>query len=98
VNGFVRSFNSTRFCRGCKRSKQETQFDSHEKKDSLRNKTNYNSDLLDNNTKLTGVNSKCIFNDLANFHVTERFSFDIMHDIFEGVAKYDVCKGTRAVR
>jgi len=92
VNGFVRSFNSTRFCRVCKRSKQETQFDSHENKDSLRNKTNYYSDLLDNNVKLTGVNSKCILNELANFHVTERFSFDIMHDIFEGVAEYDVCK------
>jgi len=48
--------------------------------------------LLDNNVKLTGVNSKCILNELANFHVTERFSFDIMHDIFEGVAEYDVCK------
>jgi len=91
VLGFVQSFNSNKFCRACQRCKSETQFDTEEHIQSLRNKTNYASDVLLNDVQETGIKNICIFNELPNFHVTENICFDIMHDVFEGICSYDIC-------
>lgn len=54
----------------------------------LRNKENYKSDLEKNDVKETGLKKKSIFNKIKNFHVSVNLSFDIMHDVFHGVANY----------
>lgn len=56
----------------------------------MRDKENYNFDVIENNVKKTGIKVKCIWNDVFDFHVTENFCVDIMHDLFEGVCNYDM--------
>ena len=58
----------------------------------LRNYENYATDVLLKDLSKTGITEQCIFNSLNNFHVCDNIVFDIMHDLFEGVAKYDICK------
>lgn len=91
VLGFVKSFNSKRFCRICQRERSERQEDVCEIVNSLRKQQYYKSDLLLDDFKETGVRGNCIFNDLKAFHVTENISLDFMHDLFEGVCIYDIC-------
>lgn len=58
----------------------------------LRNKQNYEADLLKNNETETGITNDCIFNTLPYFHCTLNLSLDLMHDFFEGIFKYDICQ------
>lgn len=39
-----------------------------------------------------GVQEECIFNVIPNFHVVNNCSVDSMHDLFEGICRYDVAK------
>jgi len=39
---------------------------------------------------LTGVKHACVFNEISSFHVTKNYALDIMHDLLEGVCKYDI--------
>lgn len=90
--GFSPSFNSNFYCRACKRNKSQMQSDIKEYENSLRNIENYITDVIINNEKLTGIKENCVFNEIDSFHVTYNFYFDIMHDLFEGVCKYDLTK------
>jgi len=91
VLGFFRSFSATFFCRFCHSNKINTNILATEVVDSLRNKRNYEEDVLKNDYKQTGVHEKSVFNLVNSFHVVQNFSVDIMHDIFEGVCVYDMC-------
>lgn len=53
----------------------------------LRNATNYEYDF---NNLANGVLGECVWNSLPNFHLTQNLSCDIMHDIYEGVCRYDL--------
>ena len=37
-----------------------------------------------------GVKRPCLLNSLKYFHTTENFSVDVMHDVLEGVAQYEL--------
>lgn len=87
VLGLTQSFNSIRFCRYCREEKNNTRQGTFET--NFRTLNNYNADVLENNIQ-TGVKTECIFNELSSFHLVENMSFDIMHDIFEGVCHYDI--------
>jgi len=65
--------------------------DSSESVESLRTEQSYYEDLQLNNFQESGLKQNCIFNELLSFKVINNFCFDIMHDIFEGVCKYDIC-------
>jgi len=91
VLGFSRSFSATFFCRFCHSNKINTNILATEVVDSLRNKRNYEEDVLKNDYKQTGVHEKSVFNLVNSFHVVQNFSVDLMHDIFEGVCVYDMC-------
>lgn len=56
----------------------------------MRYKESYESDLLKNCPRLTGIKKSSIFNSVLNFHITTNVSFDIMHDILHGVSNYDL--------
>lgn len=58
----------------------------------MRNTENYDNDILTNDYTLTGIREKCLFNELPTFHAVNNTCVDIMHDIFEGVGKYVLCK------
>jgi hypothetical protein len=88
--GFTERFRSNYSCRFCKCIRTFTQTQSIECTELLRNENSYASDLEVNNISLTGIKSACIWNRIPSFHVTENYAVDIMHDIFEGVANYDM--------
>lgn len=55
----------------------------------LRTVTNYAEHC---NNYSTGVKAECIFNEIPNFHIIENATVDIMHDIFEGICRYEIAK------
>lgn len=85
ILGFSKSFNSLHCCRICNVSKNELKSQVKENVDMIRTVNNYeiNSD---------GIQENCIFNTIPSFHVTNNFSVDPMHDIFEGICRYDIGK------
>jgi hypothetical protein len=85
ILGFTEGFNANFRCRFCKASKEETFRDVEEKILLRRTQTNYNIDLGIANFSLTGIRDLSIVNNLNEFHVTDNFAPDIMHDIFEGI-------------
>lgn len=92
ILGYVRSFNSNKFCRICTKTKEETKYSIKENEGFLRNKQNYEEDVKLGNFKQTGIKENCAFNVLPNFHVTDNLVLDMMHDVFEGIANYEVCQ------
>lgn len=58
----------------------------------LTSEENYTLGLAINDVKLTGIKTYCLFNDLPTFHVTKNYVVDIVHDLFEGVCRYDLCE------
>lgn len=99
VLGFSSSFNSNFFCRFCKVrkckkdctcGKECTNFLATENTALLRDRANYDIDVLMADLSQTGVREVSIFNEIQSFHVTNNFAVDIMHDIFEGICNYDM--------
>lgn len=90
VLGFTESFVADYPCRFCKLSKTECHNQIDQLDDKLRNIDTYNSDIEINNVSLTGIKQTCVFNEISSFHVTENYAVDIMHDLLEGVCKYDI--------
>lgn len=86
ILGFHESFSSNNFCRACFSHKNETKFMTRENKNSLRNEDNYNIHIEENSH---GIKSSCMWNELSYYHVTKNLHFDIMHDLYEGICRYD---------
>lgn len=87
ITGMSESFNSKNYCRVCFSSKETCETMSVEDKLYFRNPDNYAQDLVE---KSNGVKEYCVLNDLAYFHTTKNVSCDIMHDLFEGICRYDM--------
>lgn len=90
ILGFC-TFSSRIFCKHCRLNTQRTQTETVEDKSMIRNVENYNEDLLTDNEKLTGIKWSSIFNSILLFHVTHSAGVDIMHDLSEGVLRYNMC-------
>jgi len=58
--------------------------------DLLRTAQNYATDLALNDMSQTGIKEECVFHKINNFHVTQSYVCDWMHDGLEGVCKYDL--------
>jgi len=85
--GYNTSFNAIYSCRFCKAPKCSIRKDTTIKIENIRNELNYQEDLQN---LQHGVIKECLLSELNHFQVTQNYSVDIMHDIFEGVARYDV--------
>lgn len=85
--GFHESFNCNYFCRFCRTHKSLTTSEVVENHVHVRTIDNYNADLQ--NTQF-GIKEKCIFNELENYHCIVNITCDIMHDIYEGICRYDI--------
>lgn len=87
ILGFTESFNADYFCRACLLPKNSTKHEVYENTFQLRTPENYEVDSLN----LThGVKEKCVWHRLPNFHVTKNISLDLMHDMLEGILRYDL--------
>ncbi|CAG9773464.1 unnamed protein product [Ceutorhynchus assimilis] len=89
ITGMTESFSSIYFCRSCTAPKQLTQNMISENRNLLRKKNEYHIYLRE---KIFGVKEACVWNELPYFHNTENIHFDIMHDIYEGICRYDFGK------
>ena len=89
ILGFNESFVSYYYCRICRAHKSECYSLCKESTSLLRTVDNYNEDL---HNLAIGVKSTCIFNNIPHFHNTLNTVCDIMHDIYLGVARYDMAE------
>lgn len=87
-----KSFNAHSYCRLCKTKKNIAEYQCDEIIQNMRTKENYLLDIEQNNSQDTGLKGETIFNEIPSFHFTDNLTVDIMHDLFEGVFIYDICK------
>jgi hypothetical protein len=87
--GFMESFVADFFCRICRAGKLITRSATFEDESLLRTPNNYSEDVL---TLAYGVKEECIFNEIPHFDCSINITSDIMHDLFEGVCRYDMAK------
>ena len=92
VQGFVASFVANFPCRICNMPKWLLQTSNKMYESLLRTVDSYNVDLLINDVSKTGINEECVFNEISTFHCILNAVVDIMHDIYEGVCRYVLCK------
>ncbi|KYN12664.1 hypothetical protein ALC57_15161 [Trachymyrmex cornetzi] len=88
--GYVESFRANYTCRFCKMHRTISQTTCLEDDSILRTRESYNTDLALTNSSLSGIKEECIFNAITSFHVIDNAYVDIMHDILEGIAHYDM--------
>lgn len=90
ILGFC-GFSSSVFCKHCRLNASETQKATIEDPSMIRNEENYDEDVSVENKKETGIKRNSIFNTIYLFHVTHSAGVDIMHDLSEGVLRYNMC-------
>jgi len=88
--GFVESFAANHYCRICRSHKRDLQNMIKESVESNRNQKNYELDILKANVSETGINERCVFNKIPSYHVIVNSVCDFMHDVTEGVARYNM--------
>lgn len=89
ILGFSKSFNSSQCCRICLASKNEIQKQVQEDVNIIRTIENYTTHCEEN---MFGMQENCVFNTIPSFHVIENLSVDPMHDLLEGICRYDIGK------
>jgi hypothetical protein len=92
ILGFVKCFRANHPCRLCKIKKEDLVKCCREDSTLMRNEANYEEDVMEHNVSATGVHERCVFNEIPSFNVCENYSFDIMHDLLEGVFHYDLAQ------
>lgn len=91
ILGFTESFSANYRCRFCKVHKIESYTQYVENETQLRTIGTYANDLILNDVSRTGIKEPCVWSSQLNdFHLTENFCVDVMHDLFEGVCNYDI--------
>lgn len=86
IFGCTESFSSNNFCRFCITSKEETQNQICENVNFIRLKHQYNDHLKNK----VGIKEVSVWHKLENFHIYENLVCDLMHDINEGVHRYEM--------
>lgn len=89
ITGFVESFSATHVCRMCKIEKKEMKKQCYADENLLRNLEQYHLDVIEGNVSDSGVKEACVWHDVLGFSVLDQIGVDIMHDLLEGVCKYD---------
>ena len=76
----------------CKMSREVLQYSESIQPELLCTRSNYKEDIEVNDFCKTGIKEECVFNRIPSFHVTTNFSVDIMHDLFESVCNFYLCR------
>jgi hypothetical protein len=90
ILGYICSFVGNHPCRICKVPKELLVKQIVEDKTLLRNAQNYSMDLRLDSPSTTGIKQKCPLSRIPSFSVSDNISLDIMHDLLEGVAHYNL--------
>ncbi|KYN09486.1 hypothetical protein ALC57_18391 [Trachymyrmex cornetzi] len=89
ILGFNKSFNSMYSCRICTASKTEYHKQFVENSELIRKIESYSEHC---SNKMFGIQELCTFNKIPAFHLLTNISIDPMHDLLEGVCRYDMGK------
>lgn len=89
---YVACFRANYFCRFCTLNREEAGKVCYEVLSKLRTIDNYKVDLQIADSSKTGVKGDCVFNQICYFHSILNRVLEIMHDFFEGINKYVICK------
>lgn len=90
ITGFVESFSSNYPCRICNIRKEEMKKQCYADDNLLRTVDQYNFDVNEGDVSNSGIKEKCVWHDILGFNVLNQVGMDVMHDILEGVGKYDL--------
>lgn len=95
ILGYVESFTANYYCRICliDKASAQTAFSDDDPRVILRTKTTndeHYSYLENPRESYFGIKRNSILNSLSYFSVSENYVLDIMHDILEGVAQYEI--------
>lgn len=85
--GFQQSFHCKNFCRLCRATKQQCKELTVQQEYLIRTIENDEKDFKNG---ARGVVGPCILNELQLFHFTENLTEEVMHYIFEGVARDNI--------
>ena len=93
--GFVESFSALHFCRICTINRADCYETDRDDSLQLRDRDQYSKQLKQVpegtlTTRDCGIKGSCMLNSLQYFHAVENVTVDIMHDILEGVAPYEL--------
>lgn len=66
---------------------KDTKFVPEEDISLLRNRDNYEEDIILANTENAGIAQNSVFNRINNYHVVDNMYADLLHDVFEGILK-----------
>ena len=90
ILGFKTHFNSDFFCKFCKATVKETNKLTTQDDSLLRDLNSYERHTKEKLIpQQSGIMQNCVWNNVMDFHVATNFSIDIMHDLFEGVCRYN---------
>jgi hypothetical protein len=90
VLGFTESFVANYPCRHCTLPRAAFQTVFAEDDSTVRTRESYDTDVEKHIVNETGIKFASPLNQLTNFHACENFIQDVMHDMLEGVCKYDM--------
>jgi hypothetical protein len=90
ILGYTKCFTANFQCRICKIQVDKMREASVDDPALWRNESTYQQYVETQNVSLTGIHESCVFNKIPSFQVWENKSIDLMHDVFEGVAHYDL--------
>jgi len=90
ITGFVESFSSNYPCRVCKIRKEDMRKQCYADVNLIRSLEQYNLDLLECDVTTSGIKDVCVWHDVCGFNVLDQSGMDIMHDLLEGVCKFDM--------
>lgn len=90
ITGFVESFSSNYVCRICKVKKGEMRRQCYADESLTRNVEQYHLDVIEGDVSNSGIKEICVWHDVLGFNVLDNVGVDIMHDLLEGVCKYDL--------
>lgn len=86
IFGLHENFSSNYYCRFCTAPKAEMTNQISEKEQYIRLKNDYEGHV----SNQIGIKEFCIWHKLNNFHLYENLTCDIMHDLYEGMFRYDM--------
>jgi hypothetical protein len=92
ILGYTQSFSAHHFCRVCRISKKQANTAAFDCSSLQRTQINYKNDVDLADVSETGIKEESVWNQVPGFHVTQNVAFDIMHDLLEGVCRYDLSK------
>lgn len=90
ITGFVESFSSNYPCRICKIKKEDMRKQCYVDINLQRSWEQYNLDVIDGDVTKSGIKEAFIWHDIKSFRVLDQVGVDVMHDLLEGVCKYDM--------